>query len=846
MNGSPGGKALAEGKGLLRRTSTRAAAAVASGTLVLAGSGIAWADDISNSLDSSVDATAEILPLNVGGANGNTTLSVTPTNGDGKNGCNLTGSTTLTLNIASSNPAVATVSPNTVTFMSCSDTKVLTISPLGAGTASVTASQASNTTGGSFNLGTAAFTVNVAAPAPSNTAPTLTISGTTNGASYTQGAVPAAVCNVTDVEDGSRSFPATLGAITGDDAATGIGVQEASCSYTDTGGLTAVSSITYGIRDGSAPVISYTLSPTTPDGSSGWYKSAAALDWTVAEGDSHSTLKVTGCEDKIITEDQLATDFSCSAVSDGGTAATETVNLKKDATAPSVASDGATGTEGVNGWYTSDVEASFTGTDATSGLLIPTQKVTSSGEGAAVEVTSPAFTDVAGNITGAGAAVQTFKIDKTAPSVSYDSATGTSGFGGWYTSDVKAIFRGTDLISGPLSATQTATSSGEGAAVTVQSPAFADNAGNITAAGVASQSFMIDKTAPAVKYTEVAAGTLGKNGWYVSDVEARFTATDATSGLLTSSRTVSSNGEEAADVKVSSPVFIDNAGNTTPAGAVSQTFKIDKTAPEVSYAGATTAPNGHGWYNTDVEVTFEATDPVSGPLEATKKVTASTEGDSVTVQSPEFEDLAGNVRAAGRAWTTLKIDKTAPSVSFTSDLGDSYFGSAPSVPGCNASDGGGSGLDGTCTVSAYEPGVGKHVLTATAIDLAGNRTTVTQSYEVKAWTLTGFSQPIDMNGVFNTVKGGSTVPAKFEVFAGSTELTDPSLMKFSAAKIQCTPGGSEDAIETVATGSTSLRYDAIAGQFVYNWKTPTGAGTCYKLTMTAKDGSSISANFKLK
>ena len=123
---------------------------------------------------------------------------------------------------------------------------------------------------------------------------------------------------------------------------------------------------------------------------------------------------------------------------------------------------------------------------------------------------------------------------------------------------------------------------------------------------------------------------------------------------------------------------------------------------------------------------------------------------------------------------------------------------------------------------------------------------MTQSYEVNAWTLKGFYQPIDMNGVLNTVKGGRTVPAKFEVFAGTTELTDPGLMEFTAAKIQCTPGGAEDAIEVVASGNTSLRYDPIGGQFVYNWKTPTGAGNCYKLTMTAKDGSSISANFKLK
>ncbi len=38
----------------------------------------------------------------------------------------------------------------------------------------------------------------------------------------------------------------------------------------------------------------------------------------------------------------------------------------------------------------------------------------------------------------------------------------------------------------------------------------------------------------------------------------------------------------------------------------------------------------------------------------------------------------------------------------------------------------------------------------------------------------GFYAPVDVNGVLNTVKGGSTVPLKFEVFAGSTELTDTS------------------------------------------------------------------------
>ena len=87
------------------------AAAAAVPLFLTAMAGAASADEISNDLDASIDAAAENMPLNVGGATGSTTLYVAPRNSDGKNGCNLTGSPTLGLSIASSNSAVATVSP---------------------------------------------------------------------------------------------------------------------------------------------------------------------------------------------------------------------------------------------------------------------------------------------------------------------------------------------------------------------------------------------------------------------------------------------------------------------------------------------------------------------------------------------------------------------------------------------------------------------------------------------------------------------------------------------------------------------------------------------------------------
>lgn len=120
---------------------------------------------------------------------------------------------------------------------------------------------------------------------------------------------------------------------------------------------------------------------------------------------------------------------------------------------------------------------------------------------------------------------------------------------------------------------------------------------------------------------------------------------------------------------------------------------------------------------------------------------------------------------------------------------------------------------------------------------------------ISAWTLRGFYSPVDMSStstiVWNTVKNGSTVPLKFNVFAGTTERTSTAdIQGFSAAKVSCS-SGSEDVIEEFfTTGSTSLRYSD--GQFIQNWATPKAINTCYKVTLTTKDTSTIVAYFKLK
>jgi hypothetical protein len=64
--------------------------------------------------------------------------------------------------------------------------------------------------------------------------------------------------------------------------------------------------------------------------------------------------------------------------------------------------------------------------------------------------------------------------------------------------------------------------------------------------------------------------------------------------------------------------------------------------------------------------------------------------------------------------------------------------------------------------------------------------------------------------------------------------------------VSCSTTATVDDVEVTATGGTSLRYDAIGGQFIQNWQTPKTAGACIKVTMTAADGSAMNALFRLK
>ena len=380
--------------------------------------------------------------------------------------------------------------------------------------------------------------------------------------------------------------------------------------------------------------------------------------------------------------------------------------------------------------------------------------------------------------------------------------------------------------------------------------AAVDNDGNVEAV----QSFVvkIDKTAP-----NVTPGDVIEPEWRNSSLSETFTAEDLGSGLAdvndaSFSLAVSDDSANPTTATTNSRTVTDNAGNSTT--RIVSAF-IDTVAPSITNLGPTAGPNGQDWYSSPVTNRFSVEDALSGVAPSIASpfavTTGAQEGAGLTVSSGSVSDRAGNTAAAATSGA-FNVDLSDPTnVQFVGGpaAGSShYFGTVPTVPACTADDAV-SGI-ASCSVSGHSTSPGTHTLTATATDVAGRTATATRTYTVLNWNTAGFFSPVDIGKVTNSVKGGSTVPLKFEVFAGAAPAGELTTLQAIGAtlkvtKITCDAAAAIDEIEVLASGSTSLRYDTTAGQFIYNWKTPTGSA-CYRTSVTLADGSVIQADFKTR
>ncbi|HET7072826.1 MAG TPA: PxKF domain-containing protein [Mycobacterium sp.] len=500
-------------------------------------------------------------------------------------------------------------------------------------------------------------------------------------------------------------------------SAAGIASTVSSANFTGGSGTVSVGSVLYAKQGGALTLTVNTSSDTkcvdvtgafTGHQTSSSAKSSWTFNFTASTGDGVKTVTATA-----------SPNFNANNCT-GQSQSPRSASFILDNTGP-VVTAALSPTPNGAGWNDSNVSVTWSAADAGSGVASgPTPATDSQTSNTAGVTKTSTATDRLGN---SGSGSVTIKLDKTAPTITGNRSPAANA-NGWNNSDVTVGFSCSDSLAGikSCSGPTTLTDSAANQSVTATAVDNADNSASASVSGI-----NIDKVAP----TLTGAPTTSPNdaGWYNGNVTIHWSASDALSGLAGSSPTDSTISSEGTGLTAQASVF-DKAGNTTNAPS-SPAVKIDKTAP------LTTATAPTNWNNTDVTVSLDAADALSGVADTFYELDGGPQQSGASVQisaegthSLQFwsVDKAGNTEAAKTV--NVKIDKTPPTITDVFDPlpnANGWLQSDVTVTFACA-DPGSSGIAGSGIASCTGPQTvsteGKdQAVTGTAIDNAGNATT---------------------------------------------------------------------------------------------------------------------------
>jgi len=260
-----------------------------------------------------------------------------------------------------------------------------------------------------------------------------------------------------------------------------------------------------------------------------------------------------------------------------------------------------------------------------------------------------------------------------------------------------------------------------------------------------------------------------------------------------------------------------------------------------------------GWFKDSVTVSFGGSDdPALDDGSAGSGVAADGYTAPSTLSQTGSHEVSGT--ATDRAGNesdptgpaTVKVDATAPTTAATCPTGTLIVGEPAKAPWTASDQGSGlaTSASGELTLDTSAPGT--HTTSADPVrDRVGHQADGASCTYSVAYKFVGFSAPINGSAV-NAGKTGRTYPVKWRLqrYDGSL-ISDADaqalVAAMSAGQKEMTWGSfallPTDELTESTTGDTSLRYDAGADQFIYNYKAPSTAG-CYVLAVRKADGAS--------